>query len=108
MIQLLLMAGARTVLSRACVDSGGMRKHTLMQQSLGAGTYFLQVVSILQISCKANGFQIFMLDAQYCISNPTCLFSCAFLLAAAEDVSNVSTSPTLTTEYEAPCLSKSS
>lgn len=52
---------------------------------------------------NANGFQIFLLDAQHHFSNPTYLLSCAFLLAAAEDISNVST-----TEYEPSCLSKSS
>lgn len=52
---------------------------------------------------KANGFQIYLLDAKHRSSNPTYLFSFAFLLAAAEDTSNVST-----TVYEPPCLSKSS
>lgn len=86
--------------SGAGVESGGIKKHMLLQQRLRAGTFFKLFPPYLY---KANGFQIFLLDDKHHFSNPTYLFSCAFLLAAAEDISNVST-----TEYEPTCLSKSS
>lgn len=43
--------------SGASIKSGGIRKHILMQQCSGTGTYFLQVVSVLQTSTRPVAFR---------------------------------------------------